>query len=106
MALLENLKVAPGDAGLRPAVELSGGVSRGAARRGAGCPGRVCALCGVVSCVRDRIHGDGLTPGDRRTGGHLLFLDIEGFSLLVQKHSPEQINRTIETYFSTFLRLK
>jgi class 3 adenylate cyclase len=35
----------------------------------------------------------------------ILFLDIEGFSLLVQKHSPEQINRTIETYFSTFLDL-
>lgn len=62
-------QVCAGDAGLRPAVELSGGVSRGAALRGAGCRGRVCALCGVVSCVRDRIHGDRLTRGDRRTGG-------------------------------------
>jgi class 3 adenylate cyclase len=33
----------------------------------------------------------------------ILFLDIEGFSLLVQKYSQERINRTIETYFSAFL---
>lgn len=33
----------------------------------------------------------------------ILFLDIENFSLLVQKHPIERINRTIETYFSAFL---
>jgi class 3 adenylate cyclase len=35
----------------------------------------------------------------------ILFLDIEGFSFLVQKYSQERINRTIETYFSAFLDL-
>ncbi|UCB50602.1 MAG: adenylate/guanylate cyclase domain-containing protein, partial [Deltaproteobacteria bacterium] len=35
----------------------------------------------------------------------ILFLDIENFSLLVQKYSQEMINRTIETYFSAFLDL-
>ena len=35
----------------------------------------------------------------------ILFLDIESFSLLVQKYSQEMINRTIETYFSAFLDL-
>jgi class 3 adenylate cyclase len=35
----------------------------------------------------------------------VLFLDIEGFSLLVQKYSQLRINRTIETYFSAFLDL-
>jgi class 3 adenylate cyclase len=33
----------------------------------------------------------------------ILFLDIEGFSLLLQKYPQERINRTIETYFSAFL---
>lgn len=35
----------------------------------------------------------------------ILFLDIEGFSRLVQEHPIERINRTIETYFSAFLDL-
>ena len=35
----------------------------------------------------------------------ILFLDIEGFSLLVQKYSHERINRAIESYFSIFLDL-
>jgi class 3 adenylate cyclase len=33
----------------------------------------------------------------------VLFLDIEGFTLLVQRYSQEKINRAIESYFSTFL---
>jgi class 3 adenylate cyclase len=33
----------------------------------------------------------------------ILFLDIEGFTLLQQKYSQENINRAIESYFSTFL---
>ncbi len=33
----------------------------------------------------------------------VLFLDIEGFSLLVQEYPPERINRAIESYFSSFL---
>jgi class 3 adenylate cyclase len=33
----------------------------------------------------------------------VLFLDIEGFSTLVQKYPHEQINRAIELYFSLFL---
>lgn len=32
----------------------------------------------------------------------ILFLDIEGFTLLLQKYSQERINRDIESYFSTF----
>jgi len=32
----------------------------------------------------------------------VLFLDIEGFSNLVQTHPVEQINRTVEAYFSIF----
>jgi class 3 adenylate cyclase len=32
----------------------------------------------------------------------VLFLDIEGFTSLVQTHPQEQVNRTIETYFSCF----
>jgi class 3 adenylate cyclase len=35
----------------------------------------------------------------------ILFLDIEGFSLLLQKYPQETINRTIESYFSIFLDL-
>jgi class 3 adenylate cyclase len=35
----------------------------------------------------------------------ILFLDIEGFSRLVQEHPIQRINRTIETYFSAFLDL-
>ncbi|MFC1822324.1 adenylate/guanylate cyclase domain-containing protein [Thermodesulfobacteriota bacterium] len=35
----------------------------------------------------------------------ILFLDIEGFSLLVRKYSQKRINRTIESYFSIFLDL-
>ena len=35
----------------------------------------------------------------------ILFLDIEGFSLLLQEHSQEKINRAIESYFSIFLDL-
>ena len=35
----------------------------------------------------------------------ILFLDIEGFSLLIEKYSQESINRTIEYYFSIFLNL-
>lgn len=33
----------------------------------------------------------------------VLFLDIEGFSLLVQKYPQERLNRAIECYFSAFL---
>ena len=35
----------------------------------------------------------------------ILFLDIEGFTLLQEKYSQERINRTIEYYFSIFLNL-
>lgn len=35
----------------------------------------------------------------------VLFLDIEGFTLLQEQYSQERINRTIESYFSTFLNL-
>lgn len=35
----------------------------------------------------------------------ILFLDIEGFSLLGQRYSQETINRTIESYFSLFFKL-
>jgi len=35
----------------------------------------------------------------------VLFLDIEGFTLLQEKYSQEKINRTIEYYFSIFLKL-
>jgi class 3 adenylate cyclase len=35
----------------------------------------------------------------------VLFLDIEGFTLLQSKYSQEKINRTIETYFSAFFNL-
>jgi class 3 adenylate cyclase len=35
----------------------------------------------------------------------VLFLDIQGFTILVGEYSPETINRTIESYFSTFLDL-
>lgn len=35
----------------------------------------------------------------------ILFLDIEGFTLLQEKYSQENINRTIEYYFSIFLNL-
>lgn len=35
----------------------------------------------------------------------ILFLDIEGFTLLLEKYSQERINRTIEYYFSIFLNL-
>jgi class 3 adenylate cyclase len=35
----------------------------------------------------------------------ILFLDIEGFTLLHEKYSQERINRTIEYYFSIFLNL-
>jgi len=35
----------------------------------------------------------------------ILFLDIEGFTLLQEKYSQEKINRTIEYYFSIFLNL-
>jgi class 3 adenylate cyclase len=35
----------------------------------------------------------------------VLFLDIEGFTILVDRHAPETLNRTIESYFSTFLDL-
>ena len=35
----------------------------------------------------------------------ILFLDIEGFSLLLQKYPQERINRAIESYFSAFLDL-
>ena len=35
----------------------------------------------------------------------VLFLDIEGFTLLQEKYSQEKINRTIEYYFSIFLNL-
>ena len=35
----------------------------------------------------------------------VLFLDIEGFTLLQEKYSQETINRTIESYFSLFFRL-
>jgi hypothetical protein len=35
----------------------------------------------------------------------VLFLDIEGFTILVQEYSSEKLNRTIETYFSAFLDL-
>jgi class 3 adenylate cyclase len=35
----------------------------------------------------------------------VLFLDIEGFTLLQEQYSQEQINRTIESYFSTFFNL-
>lgn len=35
----------------------------------------------------------------------ILFLDIEGFTLLLQTHPQERINRAIESYFSTFLDL-
>jgi class 3 adenylate cyclase len=35
----------------------------------------------------------------------ILFLDIEGFTLLQEKYSQEEINRTIEFYFSSFLNL-
>jgi len=32
----------------------------------------------------------------------VLFLDIEGFTVLLQRHPAEEINRVIETYFSIF----
>ncbi len=32
----------------------------------------------------------------------ILFLDIEGFTLLLQQHPQEKINRVIESYFSVF----
>ncbi len=35
----------------------------------------------------------------------VLFLDIEGFSLLLEQYSYERVNRVIETYFSKFLDL-
>lgn len=35
----------------------------------------------------------------------ILFLDIEGFTLLLEKYPQERINRTIEYYFSIFLNL-
>jgi class 3 adenylate cyclase len=35
----------------------------------------------------------------------VLFLDIEGFTTLVQKYPHEKINRVIESYFSMFLDL-
>jgi class 3 adenylate cyclase len=35
----------------------------------------------------------------------VFFLDIEGFTLLLEKYSQERINRTIEFYFSIFLNL-
>jgi len=35
----------------------------------------------------------------------ILFLDIEGFTLLQEKYSQEKINHTIEYYFSIFLNL-
>jgi len=35
----------------------------------------------------------------------VLFLDIEGFTTLVQKYPPERINRAIEAYFSMFFDL-
>jgi len=35
----------------------------------------------------------------------ILFLDIEGFTLLLQKYSQEKINQAIESYFSTFFTL-
>ncbi len=35
----------------------------------------------------------------------VLFLDIEGFTTLVQKYPHERINRTIESYFSMFFDL-
>jgi class 3 adenylate cyclase len=35
----------------------------------------------------------------------VLFLDIEGFTLLLENYSQERINRTIEYYFSIFLNL-
>jgi class 3 adenylate cyclase len=35
----------------------------------------------------------------------VLFLDIEGFTLLQEKYSQEKINHTIEYYFSIFLNL-
>lgn len=35
----------------------------------------------------------------------ILFLDIEGFTLLLQEYSQERINRVIESYFSTFFTL-
>jgi class 3 adenylate cyclase len=35
----------------------------------------------------------------------VLFLDIEGFTLLQEQYSQDRINRTIEFYFSTFFNL-
>jgi class 3 adenylate cyclase len=35
----------------------------------------------------------------------ILFLDIEGFTLLLENYSQERINRTIEYYFSIFFNL-
>ena len=35
----------------------------------------------------------------------VLFLDIEGFTLLIEQYSDERVNRVIETYFSKFLDL-
>jgi class 3 adenylate cyclase len=35
----------------------------------------------------------------------ILFLDVEGFSLLLQKYPQERINQDIESYFSAFLHL-
>jgi class 3 adenylate cyclase len=35
----------------------------------------------------------------------VLFLDIEGFTILVQKYPQERMNRAIESYFSCFLNL-
>jgi class 3 adenylate cyclase len=35
----------------------------------------------------------------------ILFLDIEGFTLLLQKYSQERINHDIESYFSTFFNV-
>jgi class 3 adenylate cyclase len=35
----------------------------------------------------------------------ILFLDVEGFSLLLEKYSQERINHTIEYYFSIFFNL-
>ncbi len=35
----------------------------------------------------------------------VLFLDVEGFSLMVERYPQEQVNRTIETHFSRFFDL-
>ncbi|MBW1802820.1 MAG: adenylate/guanylate cyclase domain-containing protein [Deltaproteobacteria bacterium] len=35
----------------------------------------------------------------------VLFLDIQGFTTLVQEHPPEKINHVIESYFSAFFEV-